>query len=307
MKGKWAAKAAVQKAISFLPDPQRVNYLFQDRVTKSTTLTDAMVEQRLGWAVMHLEAFDRHGGSREGFRAVELGSGWYPIVPLALFLAGADEVAMVDLEDLTRPELVVQAIDQLVAAADDGRLVELGPIDPGRVDRLRALRPRVERDHAAALAELGLRITPGDARELVLDVPPDLISSNTVFEHISPDVLEGILARFGAIAGPGTVMSHLVDHGDHYAYLDDTIDIHHFLRYSDRVWRLIDNDVQPMNRLRASEYVAMYHRLELPLTEEHHRDCDPMTLVGIPLADRFRAMDPADVACAASHLVTRFP
>jgi hypothetical protein len=136
--------------------------------------------------------------------------------------------------------------------------------------------------------------------------PPHLISSNTVFEHIAPDVLEGILRRFAEIAGPGTVMSHLVDHGDHYAYVDDRVGIHHFLRYSDRAWRWIDNGVQPMNRLRASEYERLYERAGVPLTEVDHRGCDPLALVGEPLAPRFRAMDPADVACTSSLLVTRF-
>jgi hypothetical protein len=127
-----------------------------------------------------------------------------------------------------------------------------------------------------------------------------------VFEHIDPTVLEGILMRFGQIAGPNTIMSHLIDHGDHYAYIDDTIGVHHFLRYSDRMWRLIDNDLQPMNRLRASEYVEMYQRCGIPIVEEDHRGCDPLALVGEPLAPRFKAMDPADVACTSSLLVTRF-
>lgn len=307
MRGTWIAKAVIQKGISVLPDPQRVNYVFQHRVTRSTTLTSASVHQRVGWAAMHLDAFDRNGGRREGAVAVELGPGWYPIVPLCLYLAGADSVHMVDLEDLGRPELAVQAVDAMVRAYDQGELDALGPLDAARVDRLRELRHDVlPLGHVAALARIGLLVTPMDARELQLSPAPDLICSNTVLEHIPPDVLEPILARFGELAGPGTVMSHLVDHGDHYAYVDDSIDVYHFLRYSDRAWRWIDNDVQPMNRLRASEYVELYERAGVPVTEEHRRGDDPLALVGIPLAERFRAMDPADVACVASHLVSRF-
>ncbi len=307
MRGRWIAKAVAQKAISFLPDPQRANHFFQDRVTRGTTLTPAMLEQSVGWAVLHLSAFDRCGGRRHGATAVELGPGWYPVVPLCLFLAGFDRVDMVDLEDLGRSELAVQAIDGLLAAADDGGLAELGELQPGRLERLgRARSTVVHRGHVAGLEELGLLVRPMDARQLELPAPPDLICSNTVLEHIRPEVLEGILARFGELAAPGTVMSHLVDHADHYAYVDDTIDVHHFLRYSDRVWRLIDNDVQPMNRLRASEYLELYRRAGVPVDEEHRRGDDPLRLVGIPLADRFRNMDPADVACVASHLVTRF-
>lgn len=307
MRGKWVAKAIVQKAISWLPDPQRANYWFQHRVTRSTTLTAPVLEQRLGWAQLHLDAFDRNGGDRSAMTAVELGSGWYPIVPLCLYLAGADQVRLVDLEDLGRPELAVQVVDALLAANSRGELSRLGPIDPERVDRLAAVRDDVLRlGHDVALGSLGLLTTPGDARELELTDAPDLICSNTVLEHIGADVLVGILDRFGRLAGPGTIMSHLIDHGDHFAYVDDTIDVYHFLRYSDRAWRLIDNSVQPTNRLRASEYRAIYEQLGLPVTEEHLSGADPLALTGVPLADRFKAMDPGDVACTASHLVSRF-
>lgn len=307
MRGKWVAKAIVQKGISWLPEPQRANFWFQKHVTRATTLTPSVLEQRLGWAQLHLDAFDRNGGCRTEMTAVELGSGWYPIVPLCLFLVGADEVRLIDLEDLGRPELAVQVLDALVIAHGRGDLDRLGDVDPQRVARLAGVRDdMLRRGHVAALGELGVLTTPGDARNLELADPPDLICSNTVLEHIGPDVLTGILTRFGELAGPGTVMSHLVDHGDHFAYIDDTIDVHHFLRYSDRVWRLIDNSVQPTNRLRASEYRSIYQRLGLPVTEEHLSGADATALTGVPLADRFRTMDPADVACTASHLVSRF-
>lgn len=306
MRGRWIAKAVVQKAISYLPDPQRANYFFQDRVTRSTTLDEHRVHQQVAWAAQHLDAFRRLGRAPEqGFSALELGSGWYPIVPLSYFLAGADRVWMVDLEDLCRPELAVQAVDALAAAHGRGELAALGPIAAERVERLRDVGPRIVAEgHVAALARLGLAITPTDARTLSLPDPPDLISSNTVLEHIDATTLTEILRRFSTIAGEGTVMSHLVDHCDHYAYIDDDVSIYHFLRYSDRAWRLIDNRVQPMNRLRASEYRAIYERLAIPLTEEHLSGCDPSALDGHTLAPRFAEMDPADVACTASHLVS---
>lgn len=307
MGWKWVAKAALQKGMSLAPHPQRINYVFQHRVTRATTLRPAFVQMRIEWSAMHLDALRRLGRAEPGFHAVELGSGWYPIVPLCYFLAGADRVTMCDLEDLGRPELAVQAVDALVEAHGRGELDGLGPIDADRVDRLAAMRDRIaEVGHVDALASIGLHVTPGDARDLIVPRPPDLISSNTVFEHIPPEVLVGILERFGRISTTGSVMSHLIDLCDHYAYIDPGVSIYHFLRYSDRAWRLIDNQVQPMNRLRASEYLTLYERAGVPVTEEHLRDCDPLALVGQPLAPRFMAMDPADVACNASHLVTVF-
>jgi hypothetical protein len=306
---KWAVKAVIQKAISLLPDAQRANYLFQDRVTRSTTLKRTAYEQRLHWAGDHLAALRRLSPERsQGFTAVELGSGWYPIVPICLFLGGADRVWLVDLEDLGRDELAVQAVDAVLASVEDGEAADaLGPVDPERVDRLRAAGASIAgRGRHAALGDLGLRVSPGDARTFDAAEEPDLICSNTVLEHIPATVLEGILARFRDLAGPGTVMSHLVDHCDHYAYVDPGLSVYHFLRYTDRTWSIIDNSIQPMNRLRASEYRAIYERLGIELTEEHLTAADGRNLIGEPLAERFRRMDPDDVACTASWLLTRF-
>ena len=307
MGGKWIMKAVLQKGMSVLPDPQRANYFFQNRVTRSTVLSQTFLEQRVEWAGLHLDALDRFGSRSEGFDAVELGSGWYPIVPLCYFLAGAGTVSLVDLEDLSRPELVTQAVDGVIAAHERGGLGALGTIEVARVDELRRARERIATDgHVAALESVGLLIRPTDARTLELDAPPALISSNTVFEHIHPEVLEAILVRFGHICGPGTVMSHLVDLCDHYAYIDPSVSVYHFLKYSDRVWRLIDNDIQPMNRLRASEYRDMYRRAGVPITEEELGSDGPLALVGEPLDARFRSMDPADVAVKVSTLITVF-
>jgi hypothetical protein len=306
---KWVAKAVVQKGISVLPNAQRVNYVFQDRVTRSTTLSQDFLDKSISWAGDHLGALHRLApDAASGFRAVELGSGWYPIVPLCLYLGGADHVSMLDLEDLGRPELTLQAMDGVLAAHDAGSLEpRIGPVDAGRVEALRQARgelPRIGR--IQALAAIGLEIVTGDARRLDLPEPPQLICSNTVLEHIPAGVLEGILARFRDLSAPGTVMSHLIDLCDHYAYIDDTVNVYHFLRYSDRAWRVIDNSVQPMNRLRSSEYDAIYGRLGIPITEAHRLACDPLNLVGEPLDARFKAMDPADVACTTSWLITRF-
>lgn len=308
MGAKWIAKAVVQKAISVLPNAQRVNHLFQDRVTRSTTLSEEFLHKRIGWAGEHVAALRRHADPAPGWTGLELGTGWYPIVPLCLFLAGADRVWMVDLEDLGRPELTRQALDGVLAAHAEGRVDDaLGPVDPDRVARLRAAVADLDRlGRVEALGLLGLRVRAGDARTLGADVAPHLICSNTVLEHIPADVLEGILATFRSISGPGTVMSHLVDLCDHYAYVDDSVSVYHFLRYSDRAWRVIDNTIQPMNRLRASEYRDLYRRAGVPVTEEALEGCDPLALVGEPLAPRFRQMDPADVACKVSRLVTVF-
>jgi hypothetical protein len=91
---------------------------------------------------------------------------------------------------------------------------------------------------------------------------------------------------------------------DHYTYSDSTVGVYHFLRYSDRAWKLIDNDLQPMNRLRANEYRDLYQQLGIPVTEEHLTANSAAELDGAPLAPRFAAMDLDDVAATTAWFVS---
>ena len=57
------------------------------------------------------------------------------------------------------------------------------------------------------------------------------------------------------ILAPGGIMFHSVNCGDHYAYVDRSINELNYLRYSDPQWRLWDNAFLYQNRMRAHEFV----------------------------------------------------
>ena len=303
---KWVAKAAVQKGISVLPGSDRLNHVLQQRVSRSVQIDDEFIERRVEWAGMHLQAFRRHGRADGPFTAVELGTGWFPFVPSLLYLAGAEQVRMLDRVDHGQTDFTLTTIDRVLERVADGSVeAHLGPVDPERVRRLGTAREQVASgDRVGGLASVGLDLCIGDATTLELDDVPDLICSNAVFEHLPRPVLEGILRRFEELSTPGTVMSHLVDMCDHYAYADSTVGVYHFLRYSDRAWKLIDNDLQPLNRLRANEYRDLYQQLGIPVTEEHLTANSAAELDGTPLAPRFAAMDLDDVAATTAWFVS---
>ena len=86
---KWHQKAIVQKTISYLPFSHQINFLFQKYVTKGVTLTDAYFADRLTHAAEHIAAFEKHAPGKTLESALELGTGWFPVVPVSLFLRGA--------------------------------------------------------------------------------------------------------------------------------------------------------------------------------------------------------------------------
>ena len=93
----WVLKAIIQKQISFLPFPNKINYIFQKYVTKGGYLTDEYFYDRLDHAKIHLDAFYSNSEKQQLSVCLELGTGWYPIVPISFFLSGVQKTYSVDI------------------------------------------------------------------------------------------------------------------------------------------------------------------------------------------------------------------
>ena len=129
----WIAKAIVQKIISFLPFKHNLNYLFQKYVTKGVFLTDALMEDKLLHCKNHLEQFANYNKSGEAFVSLEIGTGWYPIVPIGFYLSGANEIFTIDVSDLLRVKAIKETILKFREWEESGRLQQYLP----RIDKLR--------------------------------------------------------------------------------------------------------------------------------------------------------------------------
>jgi hypothetical protein len=305
----WMLKAAIQKAISLGPASHRVNELFQRHVTGGVTLDDRFLDDRLTHLRNHLDGYREIAGRSHPRSTLELGTGWFPVVPLGLFLAGAEEIHTVDVAPLATAERVRATIDALLALHRAGRLSEYAF---ARTERLFALEQLAREADGlsgpAMLARIGVRTVIADARDLPLpDGSVDLLHSNNTLEHIPPGVLAGILTEFARLAAPGSVQSHFIDMSDHFAHLDRSITIYNYLRFSDRRWRLIDNDLQPQNRLRFGDYTRLWEELGLPVTREFHRPGDLEALAATPLHASYRDRDPAELAISHCHLYSLRP
>jgi len=304
---KWMLKAIVQKTISFLPYSQRINYFFQKYVTKGVYLSDAYFEDRLEHARNHIEAWERLSDGAPLRNTLELGAGWYPVVPIALFLYGAEHIRTVDVSLLTNADHVRTTIRKFLEYADQGKLEPYLRPDPKRLDALRQLGFEAQVRSFEQLAQaLHIEYLVQDARQLHLsDGAVDLAHSNNTFEHIYPDILLGILREFRRIVRPGGVQSHFVDLSDHFAHFDTSITIYHFLRFSPAAWRWIDNTVQPLNRLRITDYRRLYHETSLPISEENLRAGNVERLRTVPVHPYFLGNTEAENAVSHGYFFSK--
>ena len=305
---KWYLKAIIQKTISFLPFRNRINFFFQKYVTRGVDLNEEHFFNKFSHLCDHLEHYQQQSGKDdlEGIACLELGTGWYPIIPLGYFLKGAARVYSVDISAHLTQATFLRCLEEMERHEERIR-AGLGTI---REDRWQLLR-NIRREYSSyqSLDEICklIHFSPivADAREL--DIPDNdiqLISSNNTYEHIYSEVLGGIIKNLWRLLAPGGLMSHFIDMSDHFAHMDSSIDIYNFLRFTETQWQMIDNSIQPQNRWRLQHYRELYQELGIPFMESKLRPGDTALVSATPLVPPFSAMPLEEVAISHGYMLS---
>ncbi len=300
---KWWLKAAVQGTISQLPYPEKVNRLFQRYVTRSLGLNDDFWSLKFLKLTDHMEHWRKYGnGSDTPVTALELGTGWYPIVPIGLRLLGCESVYTVDQTDHVTAVTIVETIGRFVEEIKKGAFF---PSDLELVQRMESLRENTKKCPKKILSELGIYAIVGDARAVPLDAGSiDLFVSNNTLEHIPEEVIREILTEFSRLSHAKSVGSHWIDMGDHYADFDGDINQYNFLRYPSWQWKAFNNRLQYQNRLRISDFRELHRETSWNILSEEHR-VDKQAFASVDIADEFLERYSADdLAVHAAWLIS---
>src|SRR5690606_15140753 len=139
---KWHLKAVVQKCISVMPGARRLNLFFQKNVTGGVILDDVHFTYKIGHAADHLEAafsfFSNERIHDRNFHVLELGTGWYPVIPIAMRLAGVPQVTTTDLSPHLSVKGFRDACRKILEWIESGRVSSLFELkDQGALDIVR--------------------------------------------------------------------------------------------------------------------------------------------------------------------------
>ena len=252
----WRLKGLIQKALGVMPGGDALHYRLQRRFGGLQNFRRELAIKVEDWTIMVAHLRDA-GIPIAGTRFFEIGTGWYPTFPFALYLAGAGRVTTYDLTRHLQEDLVRAAVVELgdflevIATTSGSDLVDVR----ARHARLVAgLHDGVD----LAIASDGViqYAAPADAtRTALADGEVDVVFSNSVLEHVPPDAIAAMHRESLRILSPGGVMFHSVNCGDHYAYVDPKGHHLNYLRYSDKEWALWNNAFLYQNRMRAHEFV----------------------------------------------------
>ena len=288
-----------------MPFSGKINFFFQKYVTRGVYLSDEYFEDRLIHCREHYKAFRKYSTAQD-FSHLEIGTGWYPVVPVGIFLYGAGSITTVDLNRLSNPELTHTTLRKFLEYHKNGKLEKILPgISKERLELVLSEAESPSPDFFDLLDKHHIVYMVMDARKLHLpDAGVDLISSNNTFEHIYPEVLDGILKEFRRLGKPGGVMSHSIDLSDHFAHMDKSITIYNFLKYSDAQWKCIDNRIQPQNRLRIYDYREMYKKQNIVIIEEINREFKMEDYNKVKVSEKFLSHSPEENAVSHSQIIS---
>ena len=297
---RWIAKAVIQKTASklrLLPMYHRAQQ-FAGRLKNFHPRTRIEYPGKLA-ADIGLERL-------QGATAVEIGTGWVPVMPIALKLLGVSTVYSFDLTRHLQKMITIRTL-----AKFDEVLAELARRSGASLAVLQSQFELLK--DSPTFDELARRMdfhyhAPMDFTQFPIRTKSvDIIYSNLVLEHVTPDALRKILKRSRDILKPGGVCWHNVDYTDHYAATHPGMSPANFLRYSEGFWNAVgQNDILYQNRLRRSDYTKAFVAagFEIVHSIDHVLE-DEKLIEKIPLAPEFSRRPTTDILSTSSRFVLK--
>lgn len=303
----WRLKGFVQGVLSLLPGGGWVNDRLQLWLGGLRDFEDNVRRKVGDWAGLMRSL--RAAGCEQvrGWRILEIGTGWYPTLPVCFALAGADRIVTVDLNRHVSETLTLRMLRALQA-----HLTALAPLagaDEGELrracERLVALR---DLDALWNACRIEYR-APCNAARLGFAPPAtfDLVYSNSVLEHVRPEDLPALMRECWRVLRPGGLMVHAVACNDHYAHFDRSISFLNYLQYTDRQWRWWNNRLNYQNRLRAPDFTRYAAETGFTIVHEARavRPGSREALARMRLAPEFRNYAPEDLVATSVDFVAR--
>ncbi len=294
----WLIKSAIHRTISWLPCSHEWNYFLQKKLSRSLEPSSGSFTHMAEDSAKFLDYFAEHSTLADGrFTAFELGTGWFPTVPIALFLCGAEQVWTADISPLLKIENVRHVLKFYQEEGASGHLAKLLPrLRPERMKHIGEALDSAETDPVKLLATLNIGVLVLDARTTGLKAESvDLVISDSVLVHVPQVILYSIFEEFRRIISPQGVMVHWMGLWDTYARFDQRLTRFNMLRYSEKSWRIYNSPMEHQNRMRMADFRKLHGLTGFDLVAEECLRAAPEELDKVTLHADFLHMNREDL------------
>ena len=303
----WRVKGLIQKALSHIPCGTRLNDLLQRTVGELRDFDREVAGKVSDWSIV-MSYLDSVGFELQGARCLEIGTGWFPTLPICFALSGAGLCSTYDLSRHLSTSLTFQFLGLLERHLPAIAKAAAQPV-PKIEGCFQQLKAANTVDDLLRIARVDYQ-APADATATSLPSESvDLVYSNSVLEHVSPEGIQAMMRESYRVLRPGGIAVHGVNCGDHYAYFDRRITAINYLTYSERSWRFWNNKLLYQNRLRPQDLLELAIRAGFKVALEKRRARPELlaALPGLQIASEFRHYPPEQLCCTSIDFVARKP
>jgi len=301
----WKIKGCAQKALDAIPGGEHLN----DRLQMVGGLRhfDQNIAVKVSDWLQTCQYLSDVRFSIPGTTIVEIGTGWYPVLPICFTFAGAAFIKTYDIHRHMSPRLTKRALGCLEPHLEAiARCCAEGSAEVRKKWQPLA----AAADTAEMLRRAGIEyFAPGDARQTgIVANTVDLVYSNSVFEHVPSQAILEILRESRRILKPGGLALHNIGCNDHYAFFDRSISFVNFLRFTEAEWRFWNNSIQYQNRLRAPQFLSLASEAGLKVIYQrtHVRPgCREALKNGLTVAPEFQEFSPEDLATTTLDFISQ--
>jgi hypothetical protein len=233
--------------------------------------------------IVAISAFRRADFGKAHF--LEIGSGRDLAVAVALRMLGVAKISCTDITRLAKLPLIEHAARHFAA-------------------RLSMPAPKLQ--DWQQLRAFGIEyLAPFDLRTAAIGSGSiDCFYSVDTLEHIPAHDLSQVLKQTRLMLKSNGCSIHMIDYSDHYARGQELSRLN-FLRFSDMEWERFNSPLQYVNRLRHSEYLAMFKTAGFSVSRaETDREAPDADVID-HLAPRFEAFDLADLCTVRAMLLLK--
>ncbi|RYZ59066.1 MAG: class I SAM-dependent methyltransferase, partial [Proteobacteria bacterium] len=256
-------------------------------------------------AAGNLAYIEQFGAIADGYRLLELGTGWVHWESLFTRLFYDVRITLFDVWDNRQfPGFLsfAGALRKRLRAEVDR------PAD--QIDRAEKLLDRVlacrSFDEVYALLGFEYVIDPTGSLKAVPDGSLDLIISSDVMEHVPRGAIPTLMKDFMRVLKPGRMAAQQIVEKDHLTIYAPQAHPKAYLRYDERTWkRWYENDVQYVNRMQHSDFLREFKAAGFTVVaEETVATCDSSQ---IEIAPEFKHYTKADLDAIVTRVMAQKP
>ena len=311
---KWLLKAAALQILSRMPFGKLVYRSLQDICGTLKLDIDACLKQSFK-EINHMSLF---GPPINNSRVLEIGTGWFPVSSLVLYLLGAKKVFTIDINPWLTRKSLEQTIGSLTNVKIENPIIknksEYAKLEK-RLKKLKETFYKMNTNEGLRPEELLRKfniqyLCPCDATMLPLPSNHlEYIFHSSVFEHIEPCILQNIITETFRVLKPGGIHAGFIAVGDHFSS-NREISMVNFLKFSSRQWYWIGGSgLAYHNRMRCCDHEKFFRNAGFEILDVY-TDTPPESVKALEkmsISPEFRGYSRNELACSSMFIVCKKP